>query len=303
MKTAILSLLAFTGVALAEEASTILLDAKTPNQIHIKKKDGTIMSTMLTTETHGRPYIHPLRSPDGKGVLTQFSPGHHKHQTGLYWGPTRINGRDYFHNYNKQFWANTKILPILTANGQLPSWQSSSDLMGKDGKVVLQETQQWTMKDHGKWYTLDLVWTAHAKTEVTVSKYPYGGLFLRMPWKRGVPAECRNSEGLVNQQGEGKAAKWVDLAMKIEGMDEMAHIAIIDHTSNAGHPTLWRIDGQFGIGPAFTRAGDVTIPKGEQKKYRYRLVVYQGEFNKELVDKQYAEYGKPAAPKNLRLGQ
>ncbi len=32
-----------------------------------------------------RPYLHPIAAPDGKGVLTEYSPGHHKHQTGLYW--------------------------------------------------------------------------------------------------------------------------------------------------------------------------------------------------------------------------
>ena len=30
-----------------------------------------------------RPYIHPIVSPDGKGILTEYSPGHHNHQTGL----------------------------------------------------------------------------------------------------------------------------------------------------------------------------------------------------------------------------
>ena len=33
-----------------------------------------------------RPYLHPLLAPDGHGVLTEFSPGHHKHQTGIYCG-------------------------------------------------------------------------------------------------------------------------------------------------------------------------------------------------------------------------
>ena len=37
-----------------------------------------------------RPYLHPIVSPDGKSVLTEFSPGHHKHQTGIYWGLTRV---------------------------------------------------------------------------------------------------------------------------------------------------------------------------------------------------------------------
>jgi hypothetical protein len=45
-----------------------------------------------------RPYIHPLVAPDGRGVLTEDRPAHHPHQTGLYWGFARLNGRDYFHN-------------------------------------------------------------------------------------------------------------------------------------------------------------------------------------------------------------
>ena len=45
-----------------------------------------------------RPYLHPIVSPDGKSVLTEFSPGHHKHQTGIYWGLTRANG-DRFRQY------------------------------------------------------------------------------------------------------------------------------------------------------------------------------------------------------------
>ena len=76
-----------------------------------------------------RPYLHPIVAPDGKGLLTENSPEHHAHQTGLYWGFTRVNGkkmvidslmnffyepkteeqkaikgRDYFHNPGKEYW-------------------------------------------------------------------------------------------------------------------------------------------------------------------------------------------------------
>src|SRR5512145_467414 len=51
-----------------------------------------------------RPYLHPIAAPDGKGVVTEDSPAHHKHQTGLFWGFTRVNGRDYFHNFRGDYW-------------------------------------------------------------------------------------------------------------------------------------------------------------------------------------------------------
>ncbi|SVB57347.1 uncharacterized protein METZ01_LOCUS210201, partial [marine metagenome] len=51
-----------------------------------------------------RPYLHPIIAPDGNGTLTEYSPGHHKHQTGLYWGFTHVNGRDYFHHPADNYW-------------------------------------------------------------------------------------------------------------------------------------------------------------------------------------------------------
>jgi Methane oxygenase PmoA len=33
-----------------------------------------------------RPYLHPIVAPDGKGVLTEYRPAHHPHQTGIFWG-------------------------------------------------------------------------------------------------------------------------------------------------------------------------------------------------------------------------
>ena len=62
-------------------------------------RDGTD-AALLTQNARPdfRPFLHPIVAPDGRGVLTEYSPAHHKHQTGLYWGFTRVNGRDYFHH-------------------------------------------------------------------------------------------------------------------------------------------------------------------------------------------------------------
>src|SRR5688572_24391311 len=70
-----------------------------------------------------RPYIHPIAAPDGKGVLTEYSPGHHKHQTGLYWGFTRVNGRDYFHNPHADYWKKIS-LKLVEGSGEEIKWQT-----------------------------------------------------------------------------------------------------------------------------------------------------------------------------------
>ncbi|MFP6883150.1 MAG: PmoA family protein [Roseibacillus sp.] len=238
-----------------------------------------VIAQQGNSKVYTRPYIHPLRSPDGKNVLTQFSPGHHRHQTGLYWGQTRINGRDFFHNYRQDYWKH-----IENRQGK-DSMEFHSELLDGKDTPMLRDRQVWHYQAGKAHYILDLEWTGTAIQDVTIGKYAYGGLFLRMPWKRGTKAACLNSEGHRNQQGEGKSARWVDLAMQIEGMKEMAHIAMIDHPGNPGYPTLWRIDGQFGVGPALARRGDIKIPRDKSLTYRYRLVVYEGDdFRTPLVE-------------------
>ena len=280
IRTTFLSLL-LTCICTAEITVIVKGPARIPHA-----SDKPVIVEQGDSKTHTRPYIHPLRSPDGKHVLTQFSPGHHKHQTGLYWGQTRINRRDFFHNYKGDYW---KHIQNRLGNNFM---EFHSQLLDGKGAPMLGDRQQWNYIPGEDHYILDLKWTGTALQDITIGKYSYGGLFLRMPWKRGIKAACLNSEGQKNQQGEGKAAKWVDLAMQIEGMEEMAHIVMIDHPDNPGYPTLWRIDGQFGVGPALARRGDIKIATGESLTYRYRLVVYEGnDFRTPLVKQAMKDFG------------
>ena len=95
-------------------------------------------------------------------------------------------------------------------------------MLNNEGQSLMTETQSWVMSvtDNGE-IILDLEWKGHADEEITVSKYNYGGLFLRMPWKRNILAETINSNGDKNQAGEGKSANWVDLGMEISGLEKM----------------------------------------------------------------------------------
>ncbi|GHB77440.1 hypothetical protein GCM10007390_34450 [Persicitalea jodogahamensis] len=225
-----------------------------------------------------RPYLHPIIAPDGKGLLTEYSPGHHKHQTGLYWGFTRVNGRDYFHHPTDGYWRRVSA-KVLEGKGEEVKWQTVYDLLDSTGHATLTETQTWTMREEDGKYFLDLTWNGEAKTDVTIGKYDYGGLFLRMPWKDGIKGEVVNAARQRNEKAEGQRAMWVDAGMQVEGRKDLAHVAIFDHPSNKGYPQPWRVDGQLGIGPARARSGDWTIKKGETETIRHGIVVYTGELN------------------------
>ena len=236
-----------------------------------------------------RPYLHPIEAPDGKGVLTEYSPGHHKHQTGLYWGFTRVNGRDYFHHPQGDYWRRVSA-KVLTATGPEVKWQTVYDLLDSTGIAVLTETQTWTMRNVQNKFLLDLEWSGEAKTDVTIGKYDYGGLFLRMPWKPGIKGEVVNAARQRDEKAEGQRAMWVDAGMQVEGRDDLAHIAIFDHPENKGYPQTWRVDPQLGIGPARARTGAWTIKQGDTEVIRHEIVVYTGTLNDVELTKIWGEY-------------
>ena len=222
-----------------------------------------------------RPYLHPIVPPDGRGVLTEDAPAHHPHQTGLYWGFTRLNGRDYFHNPGGQFWRRVSAT-VLEADGDEVRWQTVYDLLDAGGQPVLTETQRWAMRERNGAFQLDLIWRGEAKTDVTIGKYDYGGLFLRMPWRDGIKGEVVNAARQRNGRAEGQRAMWVDGAMQVDGRSDLGHVAIFDHPDNTGYPQHWRVDDQLGFGPARSRPADWTIARNQTEVIRHRVMVYTG---------------------------
>jgi putative membrane-bound dehydrogenase-like protein len=258
----------------AAKGFTIRQDAKT-GTIAVFRAGGRTALVTQNARPDERPYLHPIVAPDGRGILTEDKPAHHPHQTGLYWGFTRLNGRDYFHNPGGQFWRRVSA-NVLQAAGDEVRWQTVYDLLDEGGQAVLTETQRWAMREKNGALQLDLTWRGEAKTDVTIGKYDYGGLFLRMPWREGITGEVINAARQRNERAEGQRAMWVDAAMQVPGRDDLAHVAIFDHPDNAGYPQTWRVDDQLGIGPARSRTGDWTIARNQTEVIRHRLLVYSG---------------------------
>ncbi len=88
-----------------------------------------------------RPYLHPIVAPVGEGVLTEFSPGHHKHQTGLYWGLKQLNGRDYFNNPGEGFWRKVSSA-VLVGKGESVKWTTVYQLLDELGAAI----REWRPK-------------------------------------------------------------------------------------------------------------------------------------------------------------
>ena len=272
--------------ALAAVASAQKLQVTRPSAeiIELRRAGASVPILVQNAQAGMRPYIHPLIAPDGKGVLTQFRPEHHKHQTGLYFGFANVNGRSFFHNFDEAFFRGREA-NVTVLSSHRATWSVVTDWLAADGSVLLAETQRWTMEDLGDRYVLDLDWSGLAAVDLTIGKYDYGGLFIRMPWYEGIAGQAINSEGITGKDAEGQRARWVDVGMGIEGRSDWAHVTIMDHRSNPDHPVPWRVDSNLGIVPSRSRLGDWHVNRGETASARYRLMVYTGKLDRSLIEK------------------
>lgn len=296
----VIILLSFTGLALKPQHFTIskitpkkselrIVQDEKASSISIFRLNGKTPILTQIVKADFRPYLHPIVSPDGKGIITEYSPGHHKHQTGIYWGYTRVNGRDYFHHPEGEYWRRVSA-KVIKAKGTEVKWETVYDLLDEKGSTVLTETQTWTMREEDGKYLLNLEWAGEAQTDVTIGKYDYGGLFVRMPWTQGIDGEVVNAARQRNEKAEGQRANWVDVGMQIAGRKDRVHVAVLDHLENRGFPQHWRVDGQLGIGPAGARKADWQIKKGKIEVIKHQLVVYTGTLNDVTINKLWTDY-------------
>ena len=293
---------------------TIIQDEEAGTLSVFRKGSSEVLVTQ-NAKPNFRPYLHPINSPDGKGQLTEYSPGHHKHQTGLYWGFTRVNGegalmdtihkyfyqkdkfpemerkigRDFFHHPEGEYWKKVSAT-VMVSEGTEVAWQTVYDLLNRDGNPILQETQIWKMREKQGKFFLDLEWQGRAITDITIGEFDYGGLFLRMPWKEGISGEAVNAARQRNEKADKQRAMWMDVAMQVEGRDDLAHVAIFDHPENVGFPQPWRVDGQLGIGPARAQTGDWKIKEGDTEIIRHEIVAYTGVLNDVALTELWNEY-------------
>ncbi len=89
---------------------------KATGAIAVLRPDGKPVLTQMAKKDE-RPYIHPIIAPDGNGVLTEYRPEHHPHQTGIYWGLKLVNGRDYFMKWQNDYWRHVSAT-VISIQGQ-----------------------------------------------------------------------------------------------------------------------------------------------------------------------------------------
>jgi hypothetical protein len=244
-----------------------------------------------------RPYIHPLRGVDGQSCLTEDSPWHHPWQHGIQTGFHGVNGCDFWFDPGQNAKAVIGTIepetPVMLGEDP-PHWSIDAKWRHEDGSELLDEKQAWTLTEGDGVLCLDVDWEITATPDVTIDQGSYGGFFIRMPFRSDREAKVVSSTGLEDDATEQQAAAWVDLRMQVNRGNVSGGITLMDHPGNTGHPAHWRVDGQRGINPAPCIPGEIKLGAGETMRYRYRMVLHDGELSLDRVDELFQEYKEQA---------
>jgi hypothetical protein len=174
----------------------------------------------------------------------------------------------------------------------------------RNGSPVLNETRVMTFYDQPNLRTIDVDITLHAVVKAVFGDSKDGTFGIRL---RPVLQEDKgnghivNADGLATEkQAWGKPSNWCDYSGTIDG--KAVGIAILDNPGNPGHPVRWHVRayGLFAANPfglaVFTndksQDGSRTLEPGQELRYRYRVIVHEGDVKAANIAAEWAKYAR-----------
>jgi hypothetical protein len=286
---------------------------------------GEPFTTYYFDPSIAKAYLQALRDAHGVIVTRGFpvgetipaghehDPSLEPHQRPLYFAHGDIDGYDFwgeeaFEKYygpeaGKSKYGRMAIRKVAEVRGGPESGviRATFDLLGPDHKPFAAETQEYTFRGDKQTRVIDCEYVIQANHDaVKIGDSKEGTFGIRVAPELNAPrGHMVNSEGA---EGEpkiwGKRANWVDYDGVIDG--HTLGIAIFDSPKSFRHPTYWHARGYglfaanpFGI-KEFTRDpaqdGSYTIPAGQSLKFRYRVLIHEGDYQEAKVAEKYQQY-------------
>jgi hypothetical protein len=318
---------ALAAVLLAIPASAQVKITPGSEKVAIEINGKPFTDFFIAGEMVTKPYLWPLRAPSGTEV-TRYWPMEvvddekdvkldHQHQRGLWFAHDSVNGIDFWNNEAKPIpptspnaYKSPKLGRItLVKLGQVKSGKKQGTLAATfdwkdlEGHKLLTESRVmifYADKDARR-FDVDITLTA-ADAPVTFGDGKDGAFGIRM---RPMLQEDTGSGHITNADGLatekelwGKPSNWCDYSGTI-GTEKLG-IAILDNPANPHHPVRWhaRAYGLFAANPfglaVFTndktQDGSVTIQPGQSLRYRYRVIIHEGDGKDAKLDAAWQTY-------------
>jgi len=259
--------------------------------------DGKPFTDFYVGPQASKPYLHPLRTADGKSVTRGYPmipdvPGEshdHPHHKGLWFAHGDVNGYNFWAGdpevpLDKKFKGRGKI--VLEKIGKISNGKTSGSVTAtflwntSDGQTLLVETRTMTFYSDPVRRQFDFDATLSPQEEVTFGDTKEGTFAIR------VADSLKNIVNAQNKTGEkntwGKRSQWADMSGQIDGATY--GIAVLDHPSNPRFPTYWHVREYgllaaniFGVhdfenDPSHDRS--LKIRPGQPLRFRYRVIIH-----------------------------
>ncbi len=274
----------------------------------------TLLTRYHFVEVPARPYFYPLLSGSGHQMTRAYpmrddvpNEAHdHPHHRSLWIAFGEVAGTDNWsegagHGFTRHqavtscesgevfgrfkthgVWTSAQDVPLLNQSLTVTAWATPAPTRLLDFDVELHA----------------------AYGDIPFGDTKEGGILaLRVTGELDVPrgGKIENSYGGVNEaETWGKAAHWCDYSGIIDG--KALGVAILDHPLSFRYPTHWHVRNYglmtanpFGYA-AYTngiKEGSHTLNKGESLRFRYRLVIHEGDATHGEVRAKYLDWVAP----------
>lgn len=257
-------------------------------------------------------FIHPLWTPHGQ-ELTRIQAPDHYHHYGI-WNPwTHV----LFEKDTVDFWnikgrqGTVRFAKFISqTNGPVFSeFEALHEhvVFHKDGteKVALNELQTvrvYKPENNGGYYILDITSRLSCATESPfhILAYRYAGFGWRTTgfWDNN-NCEVLTSEGKTRKDTDGSKARWCMVQGALENNDYGGAV-MLSYPANYNHPEpmrIWALNtnsrGDMFANFAPTKDRDWVLEPGKTYVLKYRLVVFNGKFDKEKAESAWQYFAMP----------
>jgi len=285
--------------------------------------NGEPFTTLNFGKQAGKPFLHPLRTASGKiitrGYPVEPQPGEEAglpHQVGIWMGHQGLNGVDYW-EVDPSARPGRKVGSVVLRNVtgieqgvDRGSITFVADWVDPEGVAVVAEnrTMAFSVGPEDS-RIIDIDFRIESRQRVSIADRTGGILGLRLgaAFAEINGGRPRIFSGDAGSDGvTGKRSPWLDYMTIMKG--ERIGVLIMDHPRNHNFPTRWKVRtyasifatpfGELdyysdaplkGPSPKTARDAGVTLDKGEQMRFRYRIVIHSSTFDIDQAWRDFCE--------------
>ena len=275
----------------------------------LEYNSGTVYPPPEANQAYRRSgFVHPLYSPEGN-VLTAIQPPDHLHHYGMWnpWTRTTLRGEEIdFWNLAKEQgrvrYSGTASLEEGAVFGSLEvlhehiAWPDTPDEF-----IAMNELQELRVYNRSDGtFLIDVISKLNPVETITLEEYRYGGFVFRgtAEWTRET-SDFFTSRGNDRDHADGQRAEWCVVTGKTAS--GQSGMVMMGYPANYNHPEplrVWPSDANRGRGDVFinfspTRNTSWTLEPGSSYMLRYRLLVFEGEADREMASGIWNDYSNP----------